>query len=128
MTPIWGIIYWSNILFGTGLKPFFQQYWQAGHFTKIGRAKFACKQIALRILILFIVIIVMCVLGYIFWDEFYLENLNIALMLLLTIYGMTVLVILLGWGLAFLPAYFWKLGDREMNLYNYLLMAPDVSQ
>lgn len=49
----------------------------------------------------------------------------ISLILLGNIYGMCVLVLLLAYGIAFVPVSLWKMTNTEMRLYTCMLEAQD---
>jgi len=62
--------------------------------------------------------------GYYFIGEKnFMKSTSICLILLGNIYGLCVLVLLLAYGIAFIPATTWKLTNIDMRLYNQLLEA-----
>jgi hypothetical protein len=127
MNGAWLFIYWANFTFGTVLKPFFQNYWLSGHFSRSSKAKFACKKLLLKVTILLVVTGALCGAGYYYLQGEFFEKAMIVLLLLSNIYGMCVLVLLVSYGLAFVPVHYWRIQDYEGKLYRLLLEAPDVN-
>ena len=61
--------------------------------------------------------------GYYYLRESLVELTMVCLILLGNIYGMCVLVLLLAYGIAFIPVSIYKHANTEMRLYNLLLEA-----
>lgn len=64
--------------------------------------------------------------GYHYYGETLIKVAMTVLILLGNIYGMCVLVLLLAYGIAFVPVAIWKLANTEMRLYTYLIEAQDT--
>jgi fatty acid desaturase len=123
MNILWQVVYWCNFLFGTVLKTFFSKYWLSGHFGVGSKSKHAFKQLAIQIIIGVPVLLLLLGLGYYFLREQLQTLLSTILILLVNIQGMCILVLLLAYGLAFLPVKTWKRTNTEAIMYEHLLGA-----
>jgi sulfite exporter TauE/SafE len=65
-------------------------------------------------------------IAYYFLRESLVSIAMTIVILLGTVYGMSVLVLLLAYGIAFVPVTIWKWTDRDSRLYNRLLIAQEV--
>ena len=100
---VWNVVYWSVIVFGTVCNTFLQRYWRTGHYSVISKVLIAVRNL----------IIIAAVLGAIagagtlaiyLWKKEEGINYGKAMILLMgNIYGLVVLVLLLGYGLFNLP-------------------------
>ena len=123
MNVAWQIVYWSNFLFGTLLKTFYSKYWLSGHFSVGSKTKHALKQLAILIIIGVPVLVILLGLGYYLFRDRLTVLLSTILILLGNIQGMCILVLLLAYGLAFLPIMTWKRTNVEAVMYEHLLGA-----
>jgi len=123
MNICWQVVYWSNFTFGTVLKTFYSKYWLSGHFSVGSKSKHACKQLTTLILIGVPVLLILIGLGYYFLRAQFTTLLSTILILLSNIQGMCILVLLLAYGLAFLPVKTWKQTNTEAVMYEHLLGA-----
>lgn len=119
----WQVVYWSNFLFGTVLKKVYVKYWMSGHFTLTNRAKHVCRQLSIELVVMCSVGCIAIGVGYYYLRESLIEIVQISLILLGNIYGMCVLVLLLAYGVAFIPVSLYKQANLEQRLYNMLLEA-----
>ena len=123
MNICWQVVYWSNFLFGTVLKTFFSEYWLSGYFSISSKSKHVLSKLALKILIGIPVLLILLGLGYYFLRAQFKVLLSTTIILLVNIQGMCILVLLLAYGLAFLPVKTWKLTNTESLMYDYLTGA-----
>ena len=123
MNICWQVVYWSNFLFGTVLKTFFSEYWLSGHFSISSKSKHVLSKLAFKILIGIPVLLILLGLGYYFLRAQFKVLLSTTIILLVNIQGMCILVLLLAYGLAFLPVKTWKLTNTESLMYDYLIGA-----
>ncbi len=110
-------------MFGTVLKTFYSKYWLSGHFSVGSKSKHALKELALLIIIGVPVLVILLGLGYYFLRDRLAVLLSTILILLSNIQGMCILVLLLAYGLAFLPIKTWKKANTEASMYEFLLGA-----
>ena len=75
------------------------------------KVKFAFKKIAIKMAILVLLVVVLCGVGYYFLQGEFFDLMQVSLLLLSNIYGMCVLVVLVSYGLVFVPVGLWKKGD-----------------
>ena len=123
MNVVWQVVYWSNFLFGTLLKTFFSKYWLSGHFSVGSKSKHALKQLVMLIIIGVPVLVILLGLGYYLLGDRLTVLLSTILILIGNIQGMCILVLLLAYGLAFLPVKTWKRTNIEGVMYEHLLGA-----
>lgn len=56
---------------------------------------------------------VLCGIGYYYLRDKFVAIAEVSLLLLSNIYAMCILVVLMSYGIAFLPIFIWKKGRRE---------------
>ena len=113
MDVLWSVVYWGNLLQGSFVTKFFQHYWVSGHFSVASRVKATLRKLLIMIIGGLLFCAVLAIAGY-FLVRDYLEDTSFTevakttILVLTNVYGTLVLVILLSYGLAFLPFSVWK--------------------
>ena len=108
MNILWFSVYWGNLFFGSFVVKFYQYYWMSGHFSVSSKVKFALKR-----LLLLLIIGLCCLSGLValciwLYKERFIETCYTAILIMSNAYGTLLLVILLSYGLIFLPFAVWK--------------------
>jgi len=75
----------------------------SGHFTLTNRAKHVCRLLSIEFVVMCSVGCIAIGVGYYYLQESLIEIVQISLILLGNIYGMCVLVLLLAYGVVFIP-------------------------
>jgi len=107
MDNCWTVVYWSSFILGSFVIPFFQSYWTAGHFSVKSRIKFAVVQVLKRTVMALTVFFLLCILGGWLLKERLMTTMMVSTLLMSNVYGTAVLVILLSYGITFLPYSLW---------------------
>ena len=123
MDIIWQVVYWGNLFMGSFVNKFFQKYWVSGHFSIGSRIKASCKTLLIMMIagIIFLSLIGGCSYylikeNYDFQESFFVYG-KIAMLVMSNVYGTLLLVILLSYGLAFLPFSIWKRSNNSQLVY-----------
>ena len=94
------------------MTKFFQKYWVSGHFSVASRTKAVLRQLLIVIVAGLVIVAVGASLVYFLLSEVHHEKImeysKVAILVMSNMYGTLVLVILLSYGLAFLPFQIWK--------------------
>jgi uncharacterized membrane protein len=123
MDRLWAFIYWGSFILGSFVIPFFQAYWTAGHFSFLSRLKFATKQMIKKTLIGLLIFVLFCIFGFWLLKARFIEKLKTSVLLMSNIYGTLVLVLLLSYGMTFLPYSIWLKTNTESILFESLAEA-----
>ena len=127
MDVLWQIVYWGNLLQGSFVTKFFQRYWVSGHFSLCSRIRATLKQFLIMIIVSLIVLIILGAILYHFLKDYLQrEHLDVGktiILIMSNVYGTLVLVILLSYGLAFLPFSVWKRADNNYMVFEHLMNA-----
>lgn len=126
MDNCWTVVYWSSFILGSFVIPFFQSYWTAGHFSVKSRIKFAVVQVLKRTVMALTVFFLLCILGGWLLKERLITTMMVSTLLMSNVYGTAVLVILLSYGITFLPYSLWKQTDTKSVLYEVLADADEI--
>lgn len=126
MNTSWTVVYWSSFLLGSLVIPFFQHYWTAGHFSFGSRFKFALVKLFWQTVLYLVSFLVLVIIGSFVMKKNFFVTMNDSILLTCNIYGMVVLVLLLSYGLAFLPYQLWHKIDSKSVLYETLAEADDI--
>lgn len=107
MDILWQVVYWGNLFQGSFVTKFFQKYWVSGHFSVASRVKATLKQL-LILMVAGLIFVTLCAsLAYFLLrdisHEKFMEYSKASILVMSNMYGTLVLVILLSYGLAFLP-------------------------
>lgn len=128
MDILWLVVFWSTILTGSVLMQFYRFYWQSGHFSRWGKAKFALNRIKILALVGLLAIIIFAgVLLYFFEHSIVYQLINAAMIGSYT-YSMLVLVLLLSHGLSKMPFYLWRSNTCYYGLLNDLERADGLKR
>ncbi len=104
----WNVIYWCNFVCGSILNTFFQRYWRTGHYSLIQKILQAIKNL-IKMLLIMGVLGGIAILVIYFWMKGEGINSGKAMLLILSnMYGLLILVLLLGFGLFQVPISIWK--------------------
>jgi hypothetical protein len=128
MDVAWQMVYWSNFLFAIILKKFYQAYWMSGHFTTKLKVIDAIKRLLIQLVIGMVVGVAVLAVGYYYLGDNLIKIAMIGIILLGNLYGMVLLVLLLAYGVAFVPLSIWKKTNTELRLYNALLGTQESWQ
>jgi hypothetical protein len=126
MRNVWSVVYWGNLLIGSGLMKFYKVYWTSGRFTIHSKAKFAAKKLALQALALICVVSIVGATLVGLRGKGILTQLNTGVLILSTMYSMAILVLLLAHGLIKVPLVLWRQCDYRYTLLNHLSRADRV--
>ena len=128
MLVFWNILYWGNIACGTILNRFFQKYWRCGNFTFISRSLEAIRLMLIDIIAFGIILGL--ALGAVFWLFGFsgIMGLETALIMLNHVYGMLVLIWLLGYGVFQLPFHVYSKSFQNYMFYKEVAKAAGVYQ
>lgn len=126
MDKCWAVVYWSSFLLGSFAIPFFQNYWTAGHFSVKSRVKFALLQVLKRTVLALTIFFLLCILGGWLLKEPIITTMMVSTLLMSNVYGTAVLVLLLSYGITFLPYSLWKRIDTKSLLYEVLADADEI--
>ena len=118
MDWLWGIIYWGNFIQGSFVTKFFKTYWVNGHFSVGARVKATLRTLLVMMIAGLLFLAVVAIAGYYLVRDYlndtsFSEVGKTAILVLSNVYGTLVLVILLSYGLAFLPFSVWKRSNNE---------------
>ena len=123
MRVIWRFVYWGNLIQGSFVTKFYQRYWVSGHFSMGSKVKATCKNLMIRMIAGLVFLSLIGVLGYYMIKdeenskEQFQEYAKMSMLLMSNIYGTVVLVILLSYGLAFMPFSIWKRSNNSQLVY-----------
>lgn len=124
MNVLWSVVYWGNLIFGSGVIKFFQYYWVSGHFSVKSRIKYTLKKLLTMIIAAAVLLAVLVAAGlYFMKKDKFVEICSVAILLMSNVYGTLLLVILLSYGLVFLPFTIWKQSSNEKVVYEKLMRA-----
>ena len=112
MNILWFLVYWGNFIFGSFVVKFYQYYWMSGHFSVSSKIKFAMSK-----LLLLLIAGLSCLAGLValcLWltGERFAETCYTAILIMSNAYGTLVLIVLLSYGLIFLPFAIWKASSK----------------
>mmetsp|Transcript_33774 Transcript_33774/g.41734 ORF Transcript_33774/g.41734 Transcript_33774/m.41734 type:complete len:148 (+) Transcript_33774:353-796(+) len=113
MDTLWGVVYWGNLLQGSFVTKFFQKYWVNGHFSVAARVKATLTKLLVMMIAGLLFCAAIAITGYFLvrdylHDTSFTEVAKTTILVMSNVYGTLVLVILLSYGLAFLPFSVWK--------------------
>ena len=123
MSLLWFIVYWGNLILGSGVIKFFQFYWLSGHFSVKSRIKFALKKLLIMIVAVLGLFAVFVAIGFMLFKEKFTDLFYSGILVMSNAYSMLVLVILLSYGLVFMPFSIWKHSSNEKMVYEKLMRA-----
>jgi hypothetical protein len=126
MDRLWAGIYWGSFILGSFVIPFFQAYWTAGHFSFCSRLKFATKQMLKKTLIGLAIFVFFCILGFWLLKARFIDKFKTSVLLMSNIYGTLLLVLLLSYGMTFLPYSIWLKTNTESVLFESLAEADEI--
>eukprot|EP01127_Copromyxa_protea_P019209 TRINITY_DN6175_c0_g1_i1.p1 TRINITY_DN6175_c0_g1~~TRINITY_DN6175_c0_g1_i1.p1 ORF type:complete len:731 (-),score=115.52 TRINITY_DN6175_c0_g1_i1:416-2608(-) len=113
---LWNCIYWSASVATWVVFPLLQSYVVSGEFTFLAKVKATLKE---NVIMGAVAIAVCFVLWLIIFFGFNEEKNAMIIQAVVTaggMWGITVLVCLLGYGLVFVPRKYWRMGDRHTSL------------
>lgn len=117
MDVLWQVIYWGNLIQGSFVTKFYQQYWVSGHFSVASRIKATLKRLLMLIVVGSVLLVLLVCLAFYYYKDFMKEKfMGVAMTTILIIsnvYGTLLLVVLLSYGLAFLPFSVWKRSNND---------------
>lgn len=113
MDILWQVVYWGNLIQGSFVTKFYQKYWVSGHFSVASRVKATLKQLLILLIAGLIFLAAIAAVVYYLYKDFFenesfTEYSKAAILVMSNAYGTILLVILLSYGLAFLPFSVWK--------------------
>jgi len=126
MDKCWAVIYWSSFVLGSVFTPFFQIYWTAGHFSVESRMKFAFKQLLKQAILVLTVFIAFVLAGVFMLHANFLTVAKASVLVMSNLYGMVVQVLLLSYGITFLPWALWHRIDAKSVLYEVLSESDEI--
>ena len=130
MNCLWFVVYWGNIVTGSIFMQFLKQYWTCGHFSIGSQVKWVVIKLAKITLLTMVLLGALTLLVMHFVEKEDRANLfsavYTAILIMSNVYGMLILVVLLGHGLIKLPISLWKKPDNKYNLLNALSRADRV--
>ena len=113
------------------MTKFFQKYWVSGHFSVASRTKAVLRQLLIVIVAGLVVVALGASLVYFLLSEVHHEKImeysKVAILVMSNMYGTLVLVILLSYGLAFLPFQIWKQANNGQIVFESLRSAEQMS-
>ena len=104
-------------MWNTIFKTIYRKYWLSGHFTIRQRAKATCKTLLIQMLVVLIIGSVLIGVAYYYLGDSLVHIAGIVVILAGNVYGMCVLVVLLAYGIAFVPITVWKKTNYDARLY-----------
>ena len=126
MDPCWATVFWTSFFLGCFVIPFMQQYWMAGHFSRKSRAKYACWELFKRGFIVLVLFGILLWAGVQFLKTPFFLTAEVSVLLMSNLYGMIVLVLLMSYGITFLPFMLWQKMDAKSLLYKALADADEI--
>jgi hypothetical protein len=130
MNGLWFVVYWGNIVTGSIFMQFLKRYWTCGHFSVGSQIKWVVIKLLKISLIMAVLlgVMTMCVMKFVDAEnrESLFNAVYTASLIMSNVYGMLILVVLLGHGLIKLPITLWKHPDNKYNLMNALSRADRV--
>ena len=126
MNILWFLVYWGNFIFGSFVVKFYQYYWMSGHFSVSSKIKFAMSK-----LLLLLIAGLSCLAGLValcLWltGERFAETCYTAILIMSNAYGTLVLIVLLSYGLIFLPFAIWKASSKQKLVFKNLIQADQT--
>ena len=121
MNILWFVVFWGNLIFGSFVIKFFQNYWVSGHFSVKSRIIFTLKRLLIMMIAGLVFLAVLVGLGLYFLKEKFFEVCYAAVLIMSNTYGTLLLVVLLSYGLVFLPFTIWKQSSNEKVVYEQLM-------
>lgn len=132
MDILWGVVYWGNLLQGSFVTKFYQKYWVSGHFSIASKVKATLRQLLILMVVGLVFMGALAGIAYYLTKDYVQENFlelsKTAILICSNTYGTMVLVVLLSYGIAFLPFSLWKRSNNSQIVYESLLQADSVSQ
>eukprot|EP01111_Echinosteliopsis_oligospora_P011370 TRINITY_DN3740_c0_g1_i1.p1 TRINITY_DN3740_c0_g1~~TRINITY_DN3740_c0_g1_i1.p1 ORF type:complete len:632 (-),score=109.80 TRINITY_DN3740_c0_g1_i1:43-1938(-) len=118
LTIEWNILYWGTFALSWFVYPFLTSYWLAGDFTKFEKFFTSFKENIY-------IYVIMGVLGGSFLgfltikDDLTWDGVRQTVVLLANIYGLTIIILLMGYGLVDIPRYLFRKANRNtwLNIY-----------
>ncbi len=109
---MWNVVYWSVIVFGTVFNTFLQRYWRTGHFSIISKVIIAVRNWIIIAVVLGAIAGVGILAIYLWLKDKGINYGKAMILLMGNIYGVFVLVLLLGYGLFNLPLTIFQRSNR----------------
>ena len=123
---LWRVIYWTSFWLCWVLCPVMQSAYEAGEFTAVGRLKSALWENVLFYLV--IAGLGLCFIIYLAsFQHMDSGDLTGFLMALANAWGLTLLILCLGFGLVEIPRVFWRMSSNVVNLRYCEFRAVEVS-
>lgn len=123
MDILWQIVYWGNLFCGSFANKFFQKYWVSGHFSVASRVKATLKQLLILMIAGTVFLVILVGIAYYYMQERLIEVGKITILVSSNVYGTLLLVILLSYGLAFLPFSIWRRANNSQLVFEELSIA-----
>lgn len=111
----WKIVYWTAFVLCWVILPITEKYHTSGEFTFFGKLKNAIFR-QLRSIAIIVVLLIALSLYMIFAQGIQISRLPNILILTSNIWGLFLVIALLGYGLVFVPMAFWGEGNLEKSL------------
>lgn len=123
----WNILYWGTFFLSWLVFPFLQSYWLAGDFTKFEKFFTSFKEN----IYIYVIMGVLGGSGLIFLtvklkssnNSLSGEDVRQLAVMLANIYGLVIVVLLMGYGLVDIPRYLLRKSDRQGWLKHYMIQA-----
>ena len=122
---LWQFVYWSTFLLSWGVCPVLLYCWQSGEFTWKKRLVFSLKSnlkyyaVVVALAVVFSIIIAAT-------NGFTFGSLRGFLIALANVYGLLLIILLLGFGIVDVPRRLWQLSSLEGELRRLEFRAPEV--
>ena len=125
LKPAWLILYWSIFIICWMIMPVMNSYYRSGEFSTIQKLKDAVKT-ELK----FVLIISIAFTGFVIYllviNQMGLSNIPEIFVLLSNLWGLLLLVVLLGHGLVAIPISLWQQGSLEGSLTMIQIEATNL--
>lgn len=118
----WNVLYWGTFVLSWLVFPFLQSYWLAGDFTKFEKFFTSFKEN----IYIYVIMGLLGGGGLIFLtlrNNLTGEDVRQLAVMLANIYGLVIVVLLMGYGLVDIPRYLLRKSDRQGWLKHYMIQA-----
>lgn len=123
----WRVIYWTAFCLCWLVLPMTEQFHTSGEFTFLSKLKNACTR-RLRSFIIIITVGIAFILYMYFVQKLTLNRIPELLVLLSNIWGLFLVITLLGFGLVALPMRYWREGSLEKTLETLQLQSVTLDE
>ncbi len=127
LRTLWNSFYWLLYILTWGILPVFNDYLKRGGFDSSQKFNLSFKAVYSYYLKLLVPILVMLLYLDNKYERNYLVNLVPLFQSVAHCYGISLIILLMGYGLVAIPRSFWRGGDHEvtMNYFYFQLVNVD---